>query len=507
LIAALRAASAFVFIAMMAYSCAIEALEPRQVVDTALLVYMAGANSLDRAGIGDIEEMMSVDPGLLARNRVLILYDRMERHDGGPEDWAEARLLELLSIDGRITLRELPCPALGLSTEYIDDALDTGSAAALAGFIGYAEERYAAGRTHLDIWSHGSGWLASRGIAFDDEAGSMLSVSDLEAALSAPTRGFGIVMLDACFMATVEVASAFRGKTDYLVASQDEVPFHGLPYGAVLPILLGAGTDADKAVGIAQAFSEAYNDIADTSMSVIRIDADNGYSRFVSAFANHIEHIDQDFIRASRASTTRIHDSSVDFGVFADGGQEWAGAIDALIAYREGERAGANIFFPEYFAYDPLSADYTQAELPFLRDLPYREWLQCYSHTGVPWSDTFEPNGNTASASPLGSGVRSKIWCSIDRDYFSISFAPGARISLSLESPAGCDYDMRLSWTQGGIRHERASVLPSSYWDEITIGADESALFDMDSIHVLVFSSGGSYSQILDYSLSIDIIQ
>ncbi|MCJ7562273.1 MAG: clostripain-related cysteine peptidase, partial [Thermoplasmata archaeon] len=89
----------------------------------------------------------------------------------------------------------------------------------------------------LVVQDHGLGYL---GICVDEgeEGRPWMSIDGLGRALDKATATTGkkldIIDLDACTLATVEVAYELRNKASYLVASEIAVPFDGINYMALL---------------------------------------------------------------------------------------------------------------------------------------------------------------------------------------------------------------------------------------------------------------------------------
>lgn len=477
-------------------------------LDAVLLVYMAGANSLDKAGLADMAEMAGAEGSLFGANAILVLYDRMEGSGDGPDDWNETRLFEIVAVDGKAAVRELDCPALGLSTDYIDDEVDMGDAAVLSGFLDFAEASYGPRRWYLDIWNHGGGWRSlendgsgPREVASDDESGSCLTMPKIRKALESFDGRFEIVIMDACYMATVEVAATFLGKADYLAASQEPMPYEGLPYGSVVPILFGPGTGESRAKAIRAAYLAGVSSGTDASMSVLRVDAEAGMERFAAGFGSYLGSIDQGAMREARAGAEAMPESSVDIGAFDDGSGAWDDLLALLVVEAGGEGlSGASIYFPEYFHYDAYAAEYAPEGQVFLRLYPYQEWLATYLHSGLPWTDTAEPDGSRDLAASLSGSTRSKLWCSQDRDYYLVEILPGKGLRLRLEPPADADFDLRLFWTDAeGKEAERQSTEGLGAVDEVVLSAVECAC---GKVYALVFPSGGSYDQEEEYLLS-----
>lgn len=113
----------------------------------------------------------------------------------------------------------------------------------LASFIDYAltEPILASENFMLMVQDHGNGYL---GLCCDEDlpdselAEVWMSVDGLgqgiRAGQEAADKTIDIVALDACTMATVEIAYELRGAASYLVASELGVPFDGMNYAALL---------------------------------------------------------------------------------------------------------------------------------------------------------------------------------------------------------------------------------------------------------------------------------
>jgi hypothetical protein len=115
----------------------------------------------------------------------------------------------------------------------VDHEVNMASAATLQAFITFAVDRYPAARTMLVLWGHGDGW---RGLCPDGS--DLLTLSELGSALASATaamgRGLDIVTVDSCAGATFEMIYELSGHSDFLVASENNVPFQGLPYTQIL---------------------------------------------------------------------------------------------------------------------------------------------------------------------------------------------------------------------------------------------------------------------------------
>ncbi|MDR0712112.1 MAG: hypothetical protein LBF67_07200 [Prevotellaceae bacterium] len=127
----------------------------------------------------------------------------------------------------------------------------------------------------LVLWSHGTGWLPE-GAVFDDNerAASPLSIGldntganenaeaknkeldikDLAAAISG--LHFELLIMDACFMGSVEVAYELRNNFEYMILSPSEILSTGFPYMDIANDLV---SDEVKAEAIAEKFFSYYS--------------------------------------------------------------------------------------------------------------------------------------------------------------------------------------------------------------------------------------------------------
>jgi hypothetical protein len=119
-----------------------------------------------------------------------------------------------------------------------------GDPQTLTDFASWVAVNYPANKYLLVIWNHGGGFRAlssnlTKDIAWDDtNGGDKITMPELESALSAISTQFGkkidIVGMDACFMATTEVAYQIKDYADILVTSEESEPYDGWPYDSIL---------------------------------------------------------------------------------------------------------------------------------------------------------------------------------------------------------------------------------------------------------------------------------
>ena len=250
-----------------------------------IMVYLAGDNNLDSAGVTDIQEMKKV--GSTDQVNVLVQFDR-----SGPN----------------ITTKRYYIRQGGtMANDEVANLGETnmGDPQILADFLQWGIKTYPAQRYMLVLWNHGSGWddtniyrvarqllkldiqrrgvtiasargtargqvaldqaravsrkrlrralfsssvaaamnstKQSRAIAFDDSAKDFLDNIEIKKILTATTkalkRKIDILGMDACLMSMLEVGYQVRGSVGLTVGSEELEPGDGWPYDKILSVL------------------------------------------------------------------------------------------------------------------------------------------------------------------------------------------------------------------------------------------------------------------------------
>src|SRR6266540_714507 len=222
------------------------------------LVYMAGDNSLENAGVVDLGEMKKI--GTRAGMNVVAQFDR--------PTGCTRYLLNQKTPLARDAVEKL-------------GPQNTGDPAALIKFITWGVTRYPADRYALVLLNHGQGWddtdiyarsrlrdvrrprrirralfrtsvekaaavqkeggLVARAILLDDGAKDFLDNLEMKAVLAATRkllkRNLDLLGMDACLMSMVEVGYQSRSSVDYAVGSEETEPGDGWPYDEILRAL------------------------------------------------------------------------------------------------------------------------------------------------------------------------------------------------------------------------------------------------------------------------------
>jgi len=122
--------------------------------------------------------------------------------------------------------------------------MDSSDPATLEAFLEFAAKAYPAKKSMLVLQDHGFGW---RGVCNDETNRDTLMPIDgiagaLKHARKETGKGVDLLAMDACNMATIEVAYELRDAVPYYVASETMVPFDGLHYRMFISDLMADPT-------------------------------------------------------------------------------------------------------------------------------------------------------------------------------------------------------------------------------------------------------------------------
>ena len=243
-----------------------------------VMVYLAGDNNLDSAGVTDLDEMKKV--GSTAALNIVAQFDRAAAGQTTRRYFLKKG--GLLEADAVANLGET----------------NTGDPRILTDFVKWAVKDYPAERYLLVVWNHGNGWddtdvyrlargsvganitrrgtmvarasenngtdvslrrirviaggkfrrslfrtsvesaVRTRGIAYDDNAQDFLDNLELKRVLLAAKKSIGrnidVLGLDACLMSMAEVGYENRVAADFTVGSEQTEPGDGWPYDTIL---------------------------------------------------------------------------------------------------------------------------------------------------------------------------------------------------------------------------------------------------------------------------------
>uniref|UniRef100_A0A831U611 Peptidase C11 n=1 Tax=Geobacter metallireducens TaxID=28232 RepID=A0A831U611_GEOME len=283
-----------------------------------IMVYLAGDNNLDSAGMVDIKEMKTV--GTTDQIAVLVQFDRAG---------AKAQ-----------TVRYCLKKGTPLAKDAVQSLGETnmGDPKVLEDFVTWGATNYPADHYLLVLWNHGSGWddanlyqgdvfsgaappvsrkaepvatrgatagaralplaqaragirrtrralfsttvqaaVKQRGIAFDDQAQDFLDNIELKKVMTAIkkklTRKIDILGMDACLMSMAEVAYQMRDVADYSVGSEETEPGDGWPYDRILKALAAkpAMTPEELSKTIVTQYLASYKATENVTQSAVKL--------------------------------------------------------------------------------------------------------------------------------------------------------------------------------------------------------------------------------------------
>jgi len=244
-----------------------------------VMVFINGDNDLESAGLNDINEMESV--GSTEDVNIVVQFDRSPEYSANDGNWDGARRFFIEKDEDQSTIGSAALADLG--------AVDSGSSDTVVEFVEWAVTSYPAERYALIFWNHGWGWSItpdtpvddrqsplpgwSKGLSSDLSSGTYLSIAlgDFEDALIGATSKAGktldLLGIDACVMASWEVAHVSAPYADVLVASQADEAWDGWPYHTWLADLVEDPTMKADALGTA--IAQRFNEIPDATLSAI----------------------------------------------------------------------------------------------------------------------------------------------------------------------------------------------------------------------------------------------
>jgi hypothetical protein len=202
---------------------------------TTVLVYLEGTNleSGDDSAKKNITEMLAAtsSPNL----KVVLTTGAADKAVPGED------------VDNWRTVRRYVIENQKLVLKEDKGSIDMGDPKVLTDFITWGQDNYSADKYVLVFWDHGGGTLGRFGGNDPDPKtdptkssfASGMSIAQLKLAVDNAVQGrlerrFELIGFDACLMATLEVATAFKDTARYLAASQEIEPGAGWNWTAFL---------------------------------------------------------------------------------------------------------------------------------------------------------------------------------------------------------------------------------------------------------------------------------
>lgn len=252
----------------------------QQACENVLVAYFMGSNNLSQALRNNISQMeMAVKEGALKGGRILIFMDEYvgssiyELIDKGGE-CSRTMLKNYNTIDCtdaevmRMVLRDIKrlAPAQhygfvfgGHATGWVSDSLDMSSMNSYTTeWTKYRRQSSLDNEPELELEHYGlwmkrhvEGDWKTRALGYDGSRG--MDIPEFAEALAELSPDF--VLMDACFMASVEALWELRGVTRRVIASSIEIMSAGFPYNPIIKSLFG---DWDNLAELCRIYVDSY---------------------------------------------------------------------------------------------------------------------------------------------------------------------------------------------------------------------------------------------------------
>ena len=200
-----------------------------------VLVFLNGHNDLWQEAIKDVNEMEMVG----STDKVAVTVELGILQDRGNS--ARFYIQKDTTTDAGTEFDNIISPAVEVP------GADMGSWKHFADFAKWSYRKYPARKVLAVLWSHGSGRIdiggadntgSELGIAYDHLTRNFIRNKQIAMALAEIARSTGkkvsIYASDACLMQMASVAYEIKDSADFIVGSEDAIPYDGFPYDAVL---------------------------------------------------------------------------------------------------------------------------------------------------------------------------------------------------------------------------------------------------------------------------------
>ena len=259
-----------------------------------------------------------------------------------------------------------------------------------------AQECYPVAKRFVVIWSHGDGFRVQHDFDYTPDVKDF-HISQL---LSAIPDGFAeAVIFDSCFMASVEVASLLKGKSNWMVASQFELPNAGIQYTG-LATVLSSSRDTVSILGQLRTDSEKKFDEINIQAPLVLIDLsrfEDLRAAFVTAWGNAASAIAGDF-QNFRSSVLRGDRDGDLFFLFSRYSPQ---SLPSLTAALESGRGSLSFALP-------VAAGVTDADMESVaRFVPtiFQAWSTQFPNWGSYAKVRPSPKSSTIQESKLGAVI------------------------------------------------------------------------------------------------------
>lgn len=206
-----------------------------------VLAIWIGENDLSDYARSDFNEMLEGVKNVDVNKNNLVVY--CDTQNDAP------RLIHISKSSGKVLA----------DTIYTYEEQNSLKKEVLSSIISKVMDKFPAKTYGLAMASHADGWIGAREDAnntrhFGDYKSKNINIPDLREVLETFPR-FEFILLDACYMQSIEVAYELRNCTDYLIGSPTEIPGCGAPYHMIVPQFF---TTSNVAENIANSYYNYY---------------------------------------------------------------------------------------------------------------------------------------------------------------------------------------------------------------------------------------------------------
>jgi hypothetical protein len=179
-------------------------------------------------------------------------------------------MVDLKSTDGT-DLVEISGGSWNVVNSYPE--MNFGDGATLQWFITEVAALYPSDNLGITMWDHGYGWIEC---SFDETSWDRIRMNEMKAAIEGANVHIDILSFDACNMGNIEVAyeAYTTGLVDYMVGSEESVPFDGYPYDFMWTPVANdeTRTPAQVCVDMVDGWGQYYDQTSFTTVNLAAVD-------------------------------------------------------------------------------------------------------------------------------------------------------------------------------------------------------------------------------------------
>jgi autotransporter-associated beta strand protein len=496
-----------------------------------VMVFSNGDNNLEATALGNLDQMEQVDLFNLPV-RCVVEIDRSAIDTGSgfsgarvpssgiaSSNWSDTRR-GFVQFDGRTGAWSTPL----VTADPAAPEQDMGDDQTLIEFVQWAMAAAPAQHYALVLHDHGNGW---RGLSYDDNPSSNLTLAELQAALDAVPR-LDVLVLDMCLMQMAETATEVVGEADYLVASEDITYGGALNYDDWLGWL--ALHPTATAAGLADQILAEDDNPTLSVMDMAQVPALNdAIGDFASTALSSATPSDWDHLKDARREADYFHcvsyrdleqymnAVSVDTAISAAirvAAQAVVAQVNQTVTQHKGRGEGLSIYLP--VGGSSVDGGYNGAGLTFCdpRDADGTRWgeyVRCLPDTAwwafwdADWGETLFGAQTIGASASQPATVESAIDSDTDVDYvkfagsagqvlnaevFGSAGPAGLRPVLTLYAPDGATVLAQVTSDADGLARiaEQTLSQDGDYYLAVTAGGN------LDPLNPVQGHSSGTYS-------------